>query len=181
MMTYPDLGPATRKFMLEEFEKEEGSGSPYRSPRLTHVGREAFADHMRAAIQDGSEVSLAAGLLKVEYWQPTETYVRDGVVRERKVNMNQAGEMLALTEFSTWYVRGLACQLLAEGIEECVVVRGGEPKWSPAGCQEHEGDVVKVRIVLDGHRARYWPEPGDDGAYSIPFGPGCHHIIARRK
>jgi hypothetical protein len=40
---------------------------------------------------------------------------------------------------------------------------------------------VTVREIHDGHRARYWPAPGNPGAFSIPFAPGCHHTIRRIK
>jgi hypothetical protein len=43
----------------------------------------------------------------------------------------------------------------------------------------HEGRIVDVKTIYDNHRARYWPEPGDREAFSIPVGPGCHHMIKR--
>jgi hypothetical protein len=65
---------------------------------------------MRDAIRDpdGNEVTVAATVNCPEFWNPTELYVRKGVERGRNVNSGQASERLALTEFNTWYVSGLA-------------------------------------------------------------------------
>jgi len=113
-MIFEDLGAATRQHMLAAFADEE-SGDPYRSPVLSSAGRAAFPKAMRGAITNsaGNEVTLAAALARPDLWNPTETYVRDGVARERKVNPRFAAERLAVTEFNTWYVAGLARKLKA--------------------------------------------------------------------
>ncbi len=169
----------SRAGMLAEFETEQRSANPFRSKALSPVGQAAFPELMRRALQAGNEESLFESLNDPKYWEPREQYERNGVVRERQRNIRQAAERLALTEYSTWYVRGLAARLLAEGVENCQVYRGAQPKWEPGECAQHEGTIMAVRTVYDGHRARYWPEPGNLGAFSIPFGPGCHHVIRR--
>jgi hypothetical protein len=179
VMNYGELDNVTRKAMLAEFEAEENSGQPYRSKAVSEEGLKAFPMLMRSAIESGDEGSLGDALNDPGYWLPTEEYVRSGVTRERQRNIRQAAERLALTEFSTWYVRGLARRLLNEGIPKCQVYRAAEPKWVPGTCAEHEGLVVDIQVVYDGHRAKYWPEPGNPDAFSIPFGPGCHHVIRR--
>jgi hypothetical protein len=108
-----------------------------------------------------------------------ETYVLKGVTRERQVNVAQATERLCLTEFNTWYVRGFASRLREEGVTHCQAYRAAVPKWEPGECAAHEGQVYSVQEIYEGHRRRYWPEPGDTTAASIPFGPGCHHTIRR--
>ena len=178
-MNYEELDEITRKHMLAEFEAEQRSANPFRSKALSPAGLDAFPRFMGAAIQTANEESLFESLNDAEYWEPKEQYKRSGVARERQRNIRQAAERLALTEFSTWYVRGLATRLLAEGVTNCQVYRGAQPKWEPGECAEHEGVIVAVRAVYDGHRARYWPEPGSPDAFSIPFGPGCHHVIRR--
>ncbi len=134
---------------------------------------------MRDAIGQGTEESLAVALADAGLWEPVETYVRDGVTHERKRNIQQSSERLATTEFSTWYVRGLARQLMDEGVEKCQVCRGAQPKWEPRDCAKHEGLVLDVKTVYDNHRVRYWPEPGNKEALSIPLAPGCPHVIKR--
>ena len=180
-MNFEELDATTRAHMLEEFEAEEASGHPYRSKNLSAAGLSAYPSLMRAAIENGDEESLGASLQVPSYWNPTESYERNGVVRQRQINVQQASERLALTEFNTWYVRGLAKRLITEGVTDCQAYRGATPKWEPADCAAHEGQMFQVHEIYSGHRAKYWPEPGSPNAVSIPFGPGCHHTIRRIK
>jgi hypothetical protein len=156
-MQFEELDEITARFMLQHFEAEQASADPYLGKILSPDGRAAFPDLMREAIRQRTEVVLIGQLTRPEYWNSTEPYERKGILRERAVNVMQAAERLGMTEFNTWYVRGLAARLLDEGVESCQA----------------------YRAAYDGHRARYWPEPGDPDAISIPFGPGCHHTIRR--
>jgi hypothetical protein len=178
-MNYEELDETTRESMLREFEAEEAGGRPYRSKDLSAAGRAAFTGHMRDAIRQGTEVTLGPALSQPHYWNPTGRRTVKGVDRTYTINPGFAAERLALTEFSTWYVHGFAARLLAEGVTRCEIYRGAEPKGEPAECSQHEGQIVAVQLVYDGHRARYWPEPGDPTAFSIPAHPNCHHLIRR--
>jgi hypothetical protein len=178
-MNFEELDDVTRRYMLAEFELEEQSPSPYRGKGLTNGGKAVFPDLMRNAVKEGNEHTLAQALLNSAYWHRTETYVRAGVERERQVNILQTSERLALSEFNTWYVRGLAKRLMDENVTRCQAYRAQVPKWEPGDCASHEGEIFAVEIIYHGHRARYWPEPGNRNAMSIPFGPGCHHSIRR--
>lgn len=125
-------------------------------------------------------MSLSRALEVEKYWEPFESYTtKTGKAATRRINIAQKSATLGLTEFSTWYTRGLARRLLNEGVARVQVYRAEQPKWEPAECETHEGVVAATQLVYDGHRARYWPEPGDQAAFSIPFGPGCHHTIRR--
>ena len=173
-----ELDPTTRQHMLREFEAEL-AGNPYLPASLSEQGRAAWPDLMRRAILEGDDTTLRAALLTdPTLLRPRETAVRSGVAHERNVNFAQASQRLATGEFNTWYVRGLSARLLAEGVESVEVYRAAVPKWEPAACSSHEGAVVAVRDVYEGHRARYWPTENPDG-FSVPFQPGCHHSIRR--
>ena len=178
-MAFEELDTKTRDLMLSEFEAEQTGGNPYVSKGLSAEGRAAFPACMREAIKHGDEATLAASLTRADCWNPTEHYVRKGIHRERRVNVRQAAERLALTEFNTWYVRGLSKRLMDEGVKHCQVYRAAIPKWEPSECQIHEGRILPVEEIYRGHRVKYWPEPGNPDAFSIPFGPGCHHTIRR--
>jgi hypothetical protein len=180
-MKFEELDEITRRYMLEEFEREQSSSNSYRPKALSKVGQSKFPNLVREALRAGNEKTLIHSLSDSTYWNPTETYIRDGVMRERRVNVKQASERLGLTEFNTWYVHGLARRLMDEGVTHCQIYRGEMPKWEPAECSVHEGKILPVKEIYDGHRARYWPEPGNPQAMSIPFGPGCHHTIRRLK
>lgn len=170
-MNLVGLDDATRRTMLAEFDAEEAGGRPYRSSILSPVGLAAFATLMRAAIAGGDEESLTEALRDPTYWLSSDA-------RGRTVNVDQRAESLAITEFNTWYVRGLARRLLDEGEAACEIYRAGMPRRSPSGCTCAEGEMVQVRAVYEGHRARYWPV-ADPTAFSVPFGPTCHHSIRR--
>ena len=127
-----------------------------------------------------NEEILAISLAKQNYWKRSETVVPK--VRRaytRPIDPSVAAERLAITEFNTWYVRGFAKRLIDEGVTQCQVYRAGIPKHAPAECSKHEDQIYSVKEVYDGHRARYWPEPGNPNAFSIPAGPNCHHTIRR--
>jgi hypothetical protein len=180
-MIFTELDGTTREWMLRRFEAEESGGNPYRSEVLSQLGLAQWPDIMRQAITDpdGSEVTLAAALNRPDYWRATETYVRNGMAHQRSVNPTQASDRLAITEFNTWYVAGLAARLHEEDETRCRVYRAEIPKWQPAGCSVHEGQTYAVAEIIAGHRIGYWPPPGVQGQLSIPAGPGCHHTIER--
>jgi len=178
-MHFEELNDITRQYMLTEFEAEESGGKPYRGKRLSALGYREFPGILHQAIRSGTEQSLIRSLLNPSYWNPTESYIRKGVQHERQINLQQVAESLGLTEFNTWYVRGLAKRLMEEGVAQCQAYRAADPKWEPNECSAHEGRNFSVEEIYDGHRASYWPEPGKLGVISIPFGPGCHHTIRR--
>jgi hypothetical protein len=173
-MNFTELDGITRGWMLKCFEAEEASGNPYRSEVLTELGLSEWPNIMRQAITapDGSEITLAAALSPPGYWRPTDAH-------GHSVNAAQASERLAITEFNTWYVAGLAARLQQEGETQCLVYRAGIPKWEAAGCSAHEGQAYALAEIIAGHRIGYWPPPGVRGELSIPAGPGCHHTVKR--
>jgi len=180
MMNFEELDNTTREFMLKEFQKEESGGSPYRSRDLTTIGRNEFPKLMEKAIKEGNEITLEQDLSNPEFWKSSHTAYRNGKSYEVTVNPRDSASKVALTEFNTWYVRGLAKRLMEEGVEYCEVYRA-ESAWQPRSqCQDHDGKQFKVIDIHNGHRATYWPAPNPN-AFSVPVGPNCHHTIRRVK
>jgi len=143
------------------------------------MGIQVFPKEMERAIREGTEESLATALSEAAYWSSSETSQRGGKIDTKKVNPAKAAQLLANTEFNTWYVRGFARRLIEEGEISCRVYRAA-PAWEPrVECLEHEGKVYAVAEIYRGHRARYWPPPGNRNVLSIPVGPNCHHSIRR--
>lgn len=173
-MRFEELDETTRGFMLAEFEAEEASGRPYRSRNLSPAGIEAFVELMRQAIRSGTEQTLTAALTQPAYWNPTNP-------QGAPLNWRREARTLGLTEFNTWYVRGLAKRLLEEGETSCEIYRAADARWLAGVCALHEGQVFPVHILYRGHRAKYWPPPGNRYAISIPEHPGCHHSIRRLR
>jgi hypothetical protein len=177
-MNFEELDNTTREFLLKEFQKEESSGNPYRSKDLTTEGKNEFPKLMEKAIRVGNERTLEQDLSIPAFWKPSRTASRNGKTYEVTINPNDAARKLALTEFNTWYVRGLAKKLIEEGVEHCEVYRA-EAAWQPRSqCQDHDGKRFKVIDIYNAHRASYWPE-SNPTALSVPVGPNCHHTIRR--
>lgn len=180
MMNFEELNQTTRNWMLEEFQNEEQSGNPYRSKDMTAHGLTQFARIMKNVIQNEDEVILAEQLSDPSFWNPTYSYIRKDKLITAKLNPAVAAKRLALSEFNTWYVRGLARKLIEEKVEQCEVYRA-EAAWEPRSeCQDHDGKIFQVSDVYNGHRARYWPSV-NPMAFSVPVGPNCHHTIRRLK
>lgn len=174
----PDLDPATRKHMLDEFDAEQ-AGLPYLSTALSAHGRSIWPTLMREAAAYGDDVTLLSDLLSIpDAFNQQESYQRQGITRTRAVNARQAAERLATSEFNTWYVRGVAARFISEGISHVLIYRAADAKWAVAACTEHEGTIVSVQDVYDGHRATYWPI-ANPSAFSVPFQAGCHHSIRK--
>lgn len=172
-MHFEGLDPITRQYMLSEFEQEETGGNPYRGQLLTPEGLSVFPNLMRQAITDGDEQMLIRSLLIAQYWRSSESYSK-GI---RHVNIQQQAKRLGLSEFNTWYVRGFSKRLLQEGVLHCQVYRAAEPEGDHDACTFYEGQIFSVEEVYQGHRAKYWPIRRQ--AFSVPFGPNCHHTIRR--
>jgi hypothetical protein len=181
-MHFEELDDSTQTYMLRQFEAEEQSGQPYRGRRLTSTGRAAWPTLMRQAIVRGSEQSLIAALCQPLYWDLRETIRRNDTTYVRTSNLQQKAYWLGLTEFNVWYVRGLARKLLDERVPDCEIYRAQEPLGGKAEwCSVFEGRVVSTQAIYEGHRAHYWPPPGNPHALMVPFGPACHHTIRRVK
>lgn len=178
-MVFPELDGITRTYMLAEFEREEASGRLYRSCLLSPVGLGRFATLMSEALANGDEIALANDLADPAHWNNTDWRSVKGKRQAYAVSPLYAAERLANLEFNTWYVRGLCKRLLDEGVAECRVCRGADIPGASPECATHDGQIYPVEAIYEGHRARYWHEPGNPLALSIPANPGCRHTIAR--
>lgn len=171
-MRYEELTNAVRGRMRQGFEQELIDSNRYVSPILTESGRLAFDEALLSAIDAGNEESLARSLMNADYWTEKDA-------RGRTINVEQAAHRIATSEFNTWYVWALSRILQDEGESQFQVYRAADPKWTSSDCAAHEGVIYPIEAVIDGHRIKYWPEPGLKDAFSIPAGPGCHHTIRR--
>jgi len=181
-MNFEELDEKTREYMLKEFQAEESSGKPYRSKRLISKGLEVFPKLMDKAIKEGNEVTLAKDLNDPSYWKPSEeSHSSKGTSFPRSIDPLVASETLALSEFSTWYTRGLSKKLLDEGVEYCEVYRADMAEEPRCECTKWEGLKIDVQKAYDGHRKRYHHMEIDRKAFSIPSGTNCHHSIRRVK
>lgn len=146
--------------------------------QLTDAGWAAFARAMPEALHDRDDDWLVNEMVDPAYWEPLmERRTPTGGVSLVNYNKRDALERLCLGEFNIAYVRGLAHALAARGQAFCVVYRAGTAVEERAECTGWEGQQFPLQQVLDGHRVRYHPPPGDRLAWSLPTGPNCHHSI----
>lgn len=179
-MNFEELDETTRHYMLTEFEAEEASDNPYRSTILSAIGIVEFPGLIRQALRSGDEQTLISSLSDVSFWNRTNTHVRRGNASQHRINIPDAARRLGLTEFNTWYVRGLAKRLIVEEVTFCQIYRAAPALIEESSeCKLHENKVFPVETIYFGHCARYWPKPANPTALSVPLGPNCHHTIRR--
>lgn len=138
-----------------------------------------FVALMKRALQEGDEHTLMLDLMVPEWWD--EYSVRPGkrrLVQYRDPYDVQA-KRFAITDFNTWYVRGVSRRLLDEGQATCQLFRAGAAYEPRPGCRRLEGAALATADVYAGHRIRYHHPRPDRTALSAPFGPNCHHSIRR--
>lgn len=143
---------------------------------LVEAGWAAWQVVMPEALAAQDEEWLIERMLDPGYWRETRSPKKPGH-KPSKVSPKWASKMLCANEFNIAYVRGLATALLARGETECVVYRADIASDPRCECTEWEGGRFPLQQVLDGHRARYWPDDSNPGAFSVPSGVNCHHSI----
>lgn len=180
MFTFEELDDNTRRYMLQEFRAEQASTEPppFRPANLSPAGEAIFVEVMERAILHGDEESLLRELANPAYWIETEVYTtKTGKTATRRYDAADRARRFAITDFNTWYIRGLCRRLMDEGVESCEVYRAA-PAYQPRSeCRALEGRA-SVQDVYSGHRARYYPV-ANPSAFSLPVGPNCHHSIRR--
>lgn len=181
-MIYEELTPRVRVMMLAEFYDEQSRPKPYRPKILTVVGDSLFCTIMEEHLSKGDDVGLHIALSPPRYWVERGTRnTKNGPV-SYFLSADVRAKTFAITDFNTWYVRGLCKVLLEEGVTDCELYRA-EDAYMPRGeCSFLEGRTLSVLQFYQGHRARYHPDDTKNpSTLSVPFGPNCHHSIRRIK
>ncbi|SRR6266704_141283 len=106
-MKFEELDDATRRYMLDEFEKEEAGNNPYRGRGLSAVGCAEFSGIVRRAIRFGNEETLIASLSLFDrsYWHPTEVSFRSGIGVFRAIWFSLYYQILAIVWFENFHKR----------------------------------------------------------------------------
>src|SRR6266516_695014 len=102
-MKFEELDDATRRYMLDKFEKEEAGNNPYRGRGLFAVGCAEFSGLVRRAIRFGNEETLIASLFDRSYWHPTEVSVRTGIGVFRAIWFSLYYQILAIVRFENFH------------------------------------------------------------------------------
>jgi hypothetical protein len=145
---------------------------------LTDEGWAAFDEGMPKALDEYDDDWLYDRMDHSAYWQARlPRRGRGGGLTTYAVNRGEALRRLCFGEFNIAYIRGLAHALRERGETHAIVYRAGDASEQRAECTSWEGTAVPLQQVIDGHRARYWPPPGDHSVWSLPAGVNCHHSI----
>jgi hypothetical protein len=156
---FENLDDVTRPFMLEELDHDErGPGAVFLSPRLSARGIAEYPDLLRAALTDGSDVSLERALRAPGVMSTQErSRSRTGQPIVKRVPSN-AATMIAEGEFNRYYIRGLCARALTEDAR--VVVYRARPSRSPRISSEAKiGTELDPGALLEDLRASVGREP----------------------
>lgn len=166
-LAYQNLDSATRRFMLDEIDRDVSSGAVYISNYLNAAGAEAWHQLLKEAAEGGNDDTLAhairsRNLLKsqVERRKPSGGYTT------AKVPVT-APETLGEGEFGRYYARGLCRRAIDEDITELEVYRAKAVVQSRPGSEEKIGMRVSPNAILDDLRATNGVEP----SLGLPPGP----------
>jgi hypothetical protein len=166
-LRYEDLTPETRRFMLEEIQRDDLAETLYRSPWLTQGGQGDWAEILREAATNGTHDTLAAQLR-----------LRGRIVaraQRRKPNSPQmtwyaigphAPDVMAC-EFNVFYCRGLCRRAIAENIPRLEVYRARVSARPRHESEMKLGLLVEPEVILIDLRSSHGTEP----SFGLPPGP----------
>lgn len=164
-LNYVSLDPRTRRFMRAESDL----GNHYVSPRLTPQGLAAWVPLLNAAAEAHTDVWLGDQLRVGAYMKNEEPYTRNGQQFWRRINVPFACEQLAEGEFNRYYLRGLCCRALEDGISSLLVYRGKEVRQPRPESEAKIGTFIDAQRLLETLRANDFVSI--ETALAVPGGP----------
>jgi len=138
--------------MLEELDQDIAEHRFYLSPVLSERGRADFEPLLRAAIEQGTEASLADELAAYERVIPHQRWHKgeESSLAARRVETATA---LAQDEFHRFYARGLCQQALAQGFHTLVIYRAKPATPARANSDALVGVRIDAASLLEDLRA----------------------------
>ena len=150
----PHLDEHTRQFMLAELDADVAAGSLYLSPQLSDVGLSHYQRLLRAAIQSGTEASFAEALGALGAVTPPSRWQHPKEVGPAEAHAD-ATFRLAEREFHRFYIRGLCCRALEQGIDFLVIYRARPADPGRAPADSMIGLRIAVRSLLEDLRGDF--------------------------
>ena len=166
-LRYEDLTEETRRFMLEEIQRDENAETLYRSPWLTQGGQGDWAEILKEAAANGTDDTLAAQLR-----------LRGRIVtraQRRKPNSYQmvwytlganAPDVMAC-EFNVFYCRGLCRRAIEEKLPRLEVYRARTSAQPRRESEMKLGLLIEPELILIDLRNSHGSEP----TFGLPPGP----------
>jgi hypothetical protein len=129
----PHLDERTRRYMLAELDADVAADVLYCSPQLSEAGLCTYQRLLRAAILSGTEETFAEGLGSLGAVRPPSRWQHPKDVGPAEA-LAEATFRLAEREFHRFYIRGLCCHALEQGINVLVIYRArpADPGRAPA-------------------------------------------------
>ena len=138
--------------MLEELDQDIAEHRLYLSPVLSDRGRADFERLLRAAIERGTDASLADELAAYERVIPHQRW-RKGEGRSMTARRVEIATALAQDEFHRFYARGLCRQALAQGFHTLVIYRATPAIPARANSEALVGMRIDAGSLLEDLRA----------------------------
>ena len=161
-----NLDDRTRRFMLDELERDVRDGTLYISDRLNQHGKADYPGLLRTAIESGDDISLAQALrLGGCMLSAAARRKPTGGLTIAKMTRN-AAETLAQGEFNRFYIRGLCRRALEDSISGLVIYRAKQVRSPRPQSQARIGKMVSPQALLDDLRVNKEVEP----ALGVPAG-----------
>jgi hypothetical protein len=151
---FEEVDEATRKYMLDEVERDIAYGKLYLSKNFSATGKAAYPDLLRKAVTEGTEQTLTNALRYAGFW----TFIKGqssfasprplrpmrslksgpsgfGSAGSNLDQINNIAATFAEGEYNVYNMRGLCIKLIAEGQNKAEVYRAkavDEPPQSRA-------------------------------------------------
>lgn len=161
-----NLDAVTRKFMLDEIERDEKAGNLYIGKRLSNRGAADYPALLRAAAAAADDSFLANELRTPGRVNPTETRNTKNGVTWVKVPVT-APDTLSEGEFNRFYARGLCRRAIDEGKPQVRVYRAKQVVNPRIDSEALIGRVFGAEKLLEDLRTHI----GTDTALGLPNGP----------
>jgi hypothetical protein len=148
------LDDRTRHFMLAELDADVVDESLYLSPLLSETGLCHYRRLLHVAIQHGTEDSFAEALGALGAVRPPSRWQHPREVGPAEA-LADATYRLAEREFHRFYIRGLCCRALEQGIDLLVIYRARPADLGRAPADSMIGLRIDVRSLLEDLRGAF--------------------------
>lgn len=144
----PHLDDRTRHFMLAELDADVEDESLYLSPQLSEIGLRHYRRLLHISIRHGTEDSFAEALAALGAVRPPSRWQHPKAVGPAEA-LADATYRLAEREFHRFYIRGLCCRAMAQGIDLLVIYRARPADLGRAPTDSMIGLRIDARSLLE--------------------------------
>jgi hypothetical protein len=166
-LDYGNMDARTRTLMLAEIDRDIADGTLFLSDNLNSQGRTDYPNLIRAAARAGSDVTLAAEILRRLNSHEKPRRLKSGEFSKPPVMRSNAHEMLAEGEFNRFYIRAICLRAIEDKVSQVIVYRAKAVENARPESQQKIGQSVPPEPLLQDLRAH----KGVDTALGLPPGP----------